>query len=61
MAIVQLFHNLLQVLGINPCEKQARQSTPLLAKAFIGYMKAPDSKLSVYTRHLALLVSTTTK
>lgn len=47
-----------QVLGIAPCQKLANLSTASLATVMIKYMKAPEGKKVVYTRNLALLVST---
>ena len=46
----------MQVYGIAPCKHHAKMSPVELANSFLSYMKGPEEKLDIYTKHLALLV-----
>ena len=47
----------MQVYGIAPCRQHQYMTTTDLARSFLAYTKAPQEKLGVYTKNLALLVS----
>ena len=56
-SITKYYFTLAQVYGIPPCTKQALWPTQRLAESIMAYMRAPDQKLPIYVKHLAVLVS----